>query len=428
MSTEADVPPRVFRRRTAEVCVIALSLAVALLSQFYRTSHAVIAPDLVRELGVPAATLASMTSIYYLMGAIAQLPAGMLLDRFGVRTVVPLLLVCSAIGAWLFAAAHDATGLVLGRALMGLGLGAVVMGCLVLMSRWLGLDRFAIWLGIVLGASQLGNLLATTPMAAMTLSLGWRGAFLVLATLPLLIAALFYIMIRDVPPDQPAPHPTRPPESVRQVMAGVVEILMERRLWPVFAIASCGYACIISILGLWGAPYLHDIYGMDAIARGNVMLVMALALAIGQMSFAQIARKTGNVKVAIIAGVVLAIACLTTMALAPRMPVWAIVAVIGLLGWAGGFTGQVVLHGRMFYPEHLVGRGMTTTNSFVFAGVAVVQWLTGLVMDHVATTGDAAAAGTYATIFALLSLTLAIALVVYLFSEVPATATPAVPN
>jgi sugar phosphate permease len=72
-------------------------------SYLYRVVNAVIAPDLVAELGLGPADLGLLTSVYFLTFAAFQLPLGVLLDRFGPRKTEACLLVFAALGAFVFA-------------------------------------------------------------------------------------------------------------------------------------------------------------------------------------------------------------------------------------------------------------------------------------------------------------------------------------
>ena len=81
-----------------------------LLSYLYRTVNAVISPELARELALSPASLGLLTSAYFLAFAAMQLPAGILLDRYGPRRVEPVLLAVAAAGAALFACCRDAAG------------------------------------------------------------------------------------------------------------------------------------------------------------------------------------------------------------------------------------------------------------------------------------------------------------------------------
>src|SRR5512134_357876 len=97
------------------------------LSYLYRTVNAVLAPDLVRDLGLDPAGLGLLTSAYFFAFALAQLPIGILLDRYGPRRVEACLLLFAAAGALLFARATSLPELLLGRGLIGLGVAACLM-------------------------------------------------------------------------------------------------------------------------------------------------------------------------------------------------------------------------------------------------------------------------------------------------------------
>src|SRR5258708_33226466 len=90
-----------------------------MLSYVFRTVNAVISPDLSAELGISASSLGLLTSAYFLAFAATQLPAGMLLDRYGPRRVEPVLLTVGGGGALAFAASDNLTGLAFARALIG---------------------------------------------------------------------------------------------------------------------------------------------------------------------------------------------------------------------------------------------------------------------------------------------------------------------
>ena len=111
------------------------------LSYVYRTVNAVIAPDLVADAGLAPAALGLLTSAYFLAFAAFQIPLGVLLDRFGSRRVEAVLLVIAAAGAIVFALAEGVTGLIVGRALIGLGVSACLMAAFKAFSTWLPPER-----------------------------------------------------------------------------------------------------------------------------------------------------------------------------------------------------------------------------------------------------------------------------------------------
>ncbi|MFZ2326106.1 MAG: MFS transporter, partial [Rhodoferax sp.] len=97
------------------------------LSYGLRSVNAVIAPELMQELGITAAGLGMLTSAYFLAFGLFQLPLGLLLDRFGPRRVEAALLLVAAAGCALFAVGTSLQALAVARALIGLGVSACLM-------------------------------------------------------------------------------------------------------------------------------------------------------------------------------------------------------------------------------------------------------------------------------------------------------------
>ena len=98
------------------------------LSYLFRVVNAVIAPDLVADLGIGPSALGLLTSTYFIAFASSQLPLGVFLDRFGPRRTEAVLLVFAGVGALVFARSDTLAGLILGRALIGLGVSACQIG------------------------------------------------------------------------------------------------------------------------------------------------------------------------------------------------------------------------------------------------------------------------------------------------------------
>src|SRR4051794_34904773 len=108
-------------RPAAPLLALAPLAAGYFLSYLFRNVNGVIARDLMLDLGVGADLLGLLTSAYFLTFAGAQLPIGVLLDRFGPRPVQTALFLITAAGAALCGLAAGIPGLLMGRALIGLG-------------------------------------------------------------------------------------------------------------------------------------------------------------------------------------------------------------------------------------------------------------------------------------------------------------------
>src|SRR5258708_7227031 len=252
--------------------LLILLIAITCLSQFFRVSNSVIAPELTRDLSLNARQLGWAGSAFFFALFAVQVPVGMWFDRYGARRTVTALSVLALMGSLWIATASHATDLIGGRAMVGVGCAASFMSVVFLCSRWFEPARLATALSWVFAASNIGTLAGATPLAWIAATAGWRNAFFGLAVVTVLVAAAFYAFVRDRPPDDPAPAARR--EGFGEIFKGLLDVRTTPGLVPVLAMHFFAYATMLTVLGVWGGPYLYDVYKLDAVPRGNVLLAM----------------------------------------------------------------------------------------------------------------------------------------------------------
>ena len=170
--------------------LLILLIAITCLSQFYRVSNSVIAPELTRDLGLSARQLGWAGSAFFFALFAVQIPVGMWFDRYGARRTVVALSILAIVGALWIAAAADAFDLIAARAVVGVGCAASFMSVVFLCARWFEPRRLSTVLSWVFTASNIGTLAAATPLAWVAGAVGWRNGFLGLATITLVVALL----------------------------------------------------------------------------------------------------------------------------------------------------------------------------------------------------------------------------------------------
>jgi nitrate/nitrite transporter NarK len=124
-----------------------------------------------------------------------------------------------------------------------------------------------------------GSLLATFPLAALVVWVGWRGAFAIVGLVILVSCAACFALVRDHPAPAAAGEVVTP--GLRVVRAGLRRVLANRDTWPPFVAFFCGYAAMGNLM-LWAIPYLQDVYRLStptaalyATIPAGVMLVSA---------------------------------------------------------------------------------------------------------------------------------------------------------
>jgi predicted MFS family arabinose efflux permease len=327
-----------------------------------------------------------------------QIPLGVLIDRFGARRTIAILMVSTVAGSLLFATAQSLGMLVLARVLIGIGCSGLMVGSLVVLSRWLPPSGFAGAMAMLFACSNAGSLAATSPLAAAATAWGWRPTFIGLAAIAAILGALFYIVVRDAPPGHQ--YHRRSAESMLTVVRGLRDVFRIRDLRFVLPLIAVGYATSITIVGLWGAPYLHDVYGLDAVSSGNVLSTVAVSMILGTLVFGRMSRWFRSRRAITTGGAIATGVVLLALGMAPGGPLWQTTILLCLFGFVGAYSLVVMAHGLALIPERLIGRGTTTLNAALMAGAAIVQTATGLLVK--AFPGAERASAPYGALFLFL--------------------------
>ncbi|MBM4309268.1 MAG: MFS transporter, partial [Deltaproteobacteria bacterium] len=110
------------------IIIFSILSALFTLSQFYRVSSAVIAPNLIQDLGLNAEMLGLLGGAFFYAFTLLQIPLGPMLDRIGPRMIMSLSCLIGALGAFLFAFGDTFHAVFFGRVLIGAGMAPMLMG------------------------------------------------------------------------------------------------------------------------------------------------------------------------------------------------------------------------------------------------------------------------------------------------------------
>ncbi len=393
--------------------VIVGTLATAYVaSHFFRAANVTIGIDLMHDLRIGPEALGALTGAFFFGFSAMQIPCGFFFDRYGPRRTIAGMLLLAVIGAAIFTLASSWPMLLTGRALMGAGFGVMLIGTMVVITRWFPPDRFSTLSGVVLSVGLIGNLLATTPLAWGTEQIGWRGVFGIVVAFAALTALMVWLVVRDAPPGHP--FLARRTETPAEMLRGLGEVLRNPRLPFILALNFCNYACTFTVQGLWGGPFLREAHGLDIVEAGNVLLAAVIAYQIGMLVFSPLDRVFDTRKWIVVAGTSAIALILGVLALWHDAPVWVAVGGIVVIGLFGPSSTMILTHGRAIFPDRLIGRGMSTLNTSVMLGVACMQTLSGVILGLFEPLASGARTEeAYRTLFGFMALVLVVALTVY---------------
>ncbi len=383
--------------------IVSLVLAYVL-SQFYRAFLAVMTPELQISIGATPADLAAASGVWFLVFACMQIPIGELLDRIGPRlTSSVMFAIGGAGGAAVFAMASAPWHISVAMGMIGFGCAPVLMASYYIFARAYAPAVFATLAGVTLGIGNLGNIGSSLPMTMAVEAFGWRGTMWALAAATLIIAVAAFFFVRD------------PERAEGSASGSVLDLLKMPVIWPILLIMMVNYVPAAGIRGLWAGPYLDQVFGATAATIGGVTLVMSIAMAAGNFIFGPLDRIIPSRKAIVLAGNVAGVVSVGLLAVFAGHSVFLSAVLFALVGVCGATFVVIIAHAKTFFPEHLMGRGVTLLNLFGIGGVGVFQSLSGRVYD-----GASVGLGpveTYQVLFGFFGAALLFGCVVYAFSR-----------
>lgn len=355
--------------------VFFIFLLAYFLSYFFRSTNAVIADDLVRDLALSPEQLGAMTGVFFAAFALVQFPLGFALDHLGARLTTGGLLMVAVAGSLIFASAESYTALLLGRALIGLGMAGALMGSLKMFSRWFPAKQFALVSGIFVAFGASGALLATTPLEQLSQLIGWRQIF-VAGALATLISSLLILLFTRNNPLSSSSH------AKTEVSGSLKEILRKPAFWQLAFLNLSVVGSFFAYQSLWMGPFLRGSLRLSPTSASNMLFVLSAASILGYLISGWLASRLGLVKSISLMSALLFGVQLSFAFLGQASPNALLVVLLIAFGFVGAFNIIIFSHVRHLFPDNVLGRVFAFINFFGFSGIAFMQWLLGLIIGR----------------------------------------------
>jgi MFS family permease len=319
-----------------------------------------------------------ISAFYFYAYAPAQLPAGVLFDRYGPRKLMTCAILLCAAGSAFFASTDSVLTASLGRFLIGFGSAFSFIGVLVLTSRWFPPHYFAILAGIAQLMSSVGALFGEVPLAGLIHIVGWRNASFILSGVGLILAGLFWTFIRDFPNQK---NQAIPEHYLREEWRRLVAVCKHGYTWSIGTYAFAIWTPIAVFAALWGIPYLKEKFDVGVVAASALCSMTWIGIGIGSPLLGWLSDRIENRRIALGLSSILGLSATLILLYAPLTITWAylILFILGL--GAGGQTVSFAVV-KENNSQELVGTASGFNNLSVLIGGALFQPLVGYMLQH----------------------------------------------
>lgn len=364
-------------QRQLWVMLLALLSGFAL-SQAFRTITAILAQGLQQDFGISASSLGAFAGLFGLSFGVAQLMMGIGMDLYGLRRTVLCAFPLAALGSAVSAAAPSYGWLMLGQLMIGVGCSPAFLACTIFIARHFPVERFAFFSGLSMGIGGLGLLFTGTPLAWVVEVGGWRSGFWLLAVMCAMSWVLIFIKVHE--PALP-PSPTAPANPVKETWGRafmrMAELLTLPHTWGMLILGMSCYAAFLALRGLWLGPLLMERHGFSLLHSGHVALLVSLISLFSPAIFGRL-DPGSQTRRQWLSNLSLGMASLFVV-LALWHNATANVLTIVVMAMLSGYGLLQYADVRASYPTHMTGRALSLFTMAMFLGVALMQWLTGVV-------------------------------------------------
>lgn len=297
-----------------------LSALFMLYKYAIEVSPSVMTQHLMSEFNIDATQLGYFAACYFYAYLIMQLPAGILIDRFGPRKITAIAIAICALGILIFSYTKILFLAEVGRFLTGIGAAFAAINCLKLTANWFPEKQFAFMAGLMMTLGMLGAVGGQAPLAAFIGYLGWRKAILILGISGFILSILFWIVVRDKSKEQHLIDIKLNPVKTN-VWENCKTIFRSKQSWFLSIYSGFAFAPVSVFGGLWGVSFIEEYYQLSKMHSAQIVSLIFIGFAVGAPIMGWTSDYLGNRKKIMIFGTVLATFCMVLILYIP-MPLF----------------------------------------------------------------------------------------------------------
>lgn len=348
-----------------------------------RVSTTVMALPLMQSFNINAATLSFISSLYFYSYAAAQIPVGLLLDKYGARKLLTAACAVISLGSLLFAVSKMLWVLGLARILIGFGSAFAFIGVLKLASSWFPDKRYPLMVGLTNSLGVAGAIFGQAPLAKLVEVSGWQHSMIILSIIGFVISILIWVTILDCPVCLLNQKVTR----TRQLPPGQFKtalkiIISEPQSWVTAFYAGLMVVPIIAFGELWAVPFLAKQYNLTPVMAANVNSAIFVGIGVGGPVNGWLSAHFDKQRAVMLLGNVGALICLLAI-IYTNVPY--ISLLFALLFAFGFFTSSMLIAftiNKQRFPREYNGTVAAFTNIVIVVLGAVFQDLLGFLLVH----------------------------------------------
>lgn len=341
------------------------------------------------DLKINAHQLGVISSLFYVSYTLMQIPAGLLVDRFGPRRLLTIATILCALATILSGIATNATTAAFGRLLIGFGASFAYACPLLVAKYWFASKRFAMIGGCIQALGALGAIVGNEPVAHLANHIGWRQTCYYSGLFGLLLALIMWLIVRDKP-TQPQRH-----HHAMQKMHELKRLKLvasNPQTWFVAIMGFCYWAPMTVFAELWGRTFITQAHHISITNASLMMSWVWVGVAVGGPFFGWLSNQIKSRKIPIYISYTLMLFTTYALIYEPLQNQASINLGLFLFGFCS--AAQCVTFGLVsdINPRQIIGTAIGLNNMAVIAGGIILQPLVSQILENIVQINPASSA------------------------------------
>lgn len=312
--------------------VIALAAAFLFYKYILQVSPSIMTDDLMSVFHIQGTGLGNLAASFFYSFLLAQFFVGVLLDRYSPRLLTTLAILLCAAGIYIFSKAHTLNIATWARALMGVGAAFATVSYMKMTSLWFKPNQFAFVGGLLATAAMLGAVAGQVPLSFAVSSFGWRQSLYLCAVSGLILAGIFYFIVRDKPTGELIDTGTVEKFSFHDVWM----VLINKQNWLITLYSGLAFAPIDGFAGLWCIPFLKETYQVSHTQAALLASFIFLGLAFGSPLLGLWSDRLNKRLPVMLINAFIALITITLIIYVNHFPLWLLGTLLFIFGFSTG--------------------------------------------------------------------------------------------
>jgi MFS family permease len=345
-----------------------------------RTTLGVSGLDAADRFNAGPSVLSTFVVLQVIVYAGAQVPAGLLLDRFGSKTLILCGAALMSGGQLALAFTESLPTAIAARAVLGLGDAVTFISVLRLVPHWFTARQVPLVTQLTGICGQLGQVLSAVPFFAVLTGWGWTPAYTSVAALGLVSMVLTLALVKNTPNGNVVEAESL---SVRETLASVKTVWLRPGTRLGFFTHMGTQFSVTAFALMWGVPYLTEAQGVSpgvagALLTTSVITAIGAGILIGLFTGRRPHRRSR-----LVLGIIASNALVWTavLALPGRAPLWLLVVLIVVISVGGPGSMVGFDFARTFNPSATLGTASGLVNMGGFIASLLVMQAMGVILD-----------------------------------------------